>query len=157
MGLVKLVKYHYKEVASAGKLLKELSLLKVDNNIKDLIRNSYFSISILKEREDQLLVISSLARLILDLPLSPIDSPITTGEFISHTKKNLQSSRCNSLFSDNYGATWYDIDNEDWTHKFFMYIYNITKDDTPNFIINRMHSYVNFPYTKSIKQNYLNK
>lgn len=166
VGLFKLFKSKQEDIAiepaTTGRVLKEMSELNLTQSDREILLDLYQSIMSIDDPVDdqwtKLRFISYLARLILDLPLTAIDNPYDSDEYISHTLKRLQSSRCKSLFSLDAGKQWYDVDNDTWMHRVYRWIYkNIFKSSkhTPKFITSRMMPYVTFPYTKNIKQSYL--
>ncbi len=63
------------------------------------------------------LCLSIFERLARFKPLSPIENPMIDGSFVDHTnisdrKSTFQSTRLSSLFSNDNGKTWYDIDRK---------------------------------------------
>ncbi len=44
-------------------------------------------------------------------PITAIDNPMMFNEYISHDKSHYQSTRLGSVFSDDAGNSWYDIDH----------------------------------------------
>lgn len=57
--------------------------------------------------------------------LSPLKNPMTTGEFLDHSDSHggnpvFQSTRKSSVFSEDGGKTWYDIDKRiPWWKRWF--------------------------------------
>lgn len=162
MGLFKLFKTKPDEItiepATTGRVLKETSELKLEPSEREILLDLYQTIMSLDDQENRLTFISYLSRLILDLPLTPVEDPIQTDEYIAHTNNRLQSSRCKSLWTYDAGQTWYDIDNDMTSHKFYRWIYKKVFDSSsnaPKFITKRMLPYVSFPYIKNITESYL--
>jgi hypothetical protein len=61
------------------------------------------------------LCLSIFERLARFLPLTPIENPMIDGSFIDHSdisggNPTFQSNRLSSLFSEDSGKRWYDID-----------------------------------------------
>ena len=48
-------------------------------------------------------------QLMYGAPITPIDNPTITGEYIAHSGLEWQSTRLGSLFSRDGGKSWYDI------------------------------------------------
>jgi hypothetical protein len=72
-------------------------------------------------------------RLMQYKPLTAIENPLQTGEYISHdNRRTFQSTRLSSLFSEDEGKRWYDIALKlRWIDK----------------LLRRKRRFVTFPYT----------
>lgn len=84
-------------------------------------------------------------KLMYGKPLTPLDNPKITGEFIAHTDTHYQSTRLGSLFSDDAGKTWYDIDKFSMKVaicRFFVSFLNLNAKKYKKYIL----PYVEFPY-----------
>lgn len=94
--------------------IKELSLSGILNTPKGaMILDIYnYIISNYDDCDTPLEIANNVKLLLLQKPLSPIDSPVYTGEYINHGNGTLQSTRLSSVFSHDGGATWYDIDRK---------------------------------------------
>lgn len=143
------------EPSSMGRVLKEISEVGLSHTETEILKNLYKTVLVIPEQKNRLEIILYLKKLILDVPLTPVINPMETGEFISHSKTNFQSSRCKSLWSIDGGKNWYDVDGYiplkykiyRWIHK---NIFRLSQK-TPAFITSRMIPYVNFPYIKNIE------
>lgn len=58
------------------------------------------------------MAIKAFSRVAAFKPLNPINNPKLTGDYIEVHEGTLQSTRRFSLFSDDGGATWYDLDGK---------------------------------------------
>jgi hypothetical protein len=157
----KKINNNIQDSASEGRLYKELSLLDINQHKKEVLRALYNTLNNeLPEPDSKLDIISYLARLSIELPLTSLDNPIDTFELIRHSETSFQSSRLKSLFTHDAGQHWYDLDLDNNYHKFFRYIYKHIfqcNPNTPKFITSRMLPYVSFPYFKSITIDYFKK
>lgn len=128
-----------------GYAIKELAL--ANKLISDQGRTTLDLYQILKDNPDNITIVRDLERLLCELPLTPIDDPIATGEFTGKLFHE-QSTRCQHLFFDNEAHRWYDVRYQ----SLFM---NILDKILPNFITTtdwfrtRFYTskkYITFPY-----------
>ena len=149
MGLINLTTTKSKYIT--GSVIKELCLIGKNNQkILDL----YSLLMSQSDEEVELLqTLNILEKLVLQKPLSPLDDPKVTNEYLDHGDKVLQSTRLSSLFSRDNGLTWYDIDRVPKFYWLWSFIYDIipfgrtTKINwLRNYILDKMLYYVKFPY-----------
>lgn len=140
MSLITVVKegtigYAIKELALASKL------------ISDQGRTTLDLYQILKDNPDSRSIAYDLERLLSELPLTPIDDPMTTGEFTGDLNC-IRSTRCQHLFYDQEALRWYDI-------RYPSSFMHILDKILPTFITNtewfavRLYTskkYITFPY-----------
>ena len=88
-------------------------------------------------------------------PLVPLKNPIITKEYMEVGEDVWQSTRLFSVFSNNQGKTWYDINGKKtWANKFMKFIYwsfifplhkrNIVSKSLRNYFWEKTHKAVKF-------------
>lgn len=151
MSLIKNVREKNRKI---GSYLKELSLrgIEINSDQADLIIAIMTLINVADaESRSTYSVWDSLdicKKLMYGTPLTPLDNPKTTGEFIALNDKDLQSSRLGSLFSQDGGETWYDIDKLSFKVMFWRFVVEFLKLN-PKKHKKRLLPYVKFPYDPS--------
>jgi len=94
-------------------------------------------------------IISKIKNICLNIPISPLDDPNYTCEYINHGNNVLQSTRLPSLFSNDNGLTWHDLDKRPNDYYFW---YELNRLIPPIFVktkqkvAKRKLYFVEFPY-----------
>lgn len=147
-----IIRYLTQKKANVGYCLKELSTIGMKSDEPDtLLVIEVMNILNKHDNDDKTYskwnCLDICKQLMYGSPLSPIENPTYTGEYIAHDKHHWQSTRLGSLFSQDCGESWYDINCESWKMKFFRFIAR-RFDKTPNWIKPYLLYYVReFPYT----------
>lgn len=152
MGIVRFIADRI--TAKKESLLKELSLAGLLNTEvgEALIEINKVLFAVEPEFREDVLILADKIR--LGMPLSSLDDPAKTSEFIivDPVTLKLQSTRLPSLFSTDMGLTWYDIDIVPdhffrWT--FINIIFGKPKW-MQNFLRKRLLYHVEFPYDQCL-------
>ena len=149
-----LIAYVRKSLKPTPNIYKELSLA---NLLNTEIGNAVLEINKTLQATDPDLhemVLEITLKLIQNKPLSQIYNPVEHQEFtfVSTNKDGLitlQSNRLLSLFSDDNGLSWYDIDIKPPFRWFWSYLNKsifIKPGRIKNLIKKRLLHYVDFPY-----------
>ena len=140
MGLIDYIVKRNRHVS--GTVLKELALA---GDLNTEVGEAVIEIMKVYEREpdNQDIIYRYVKRLYNNYPLSPIDNPKISGEYIDHGYGHLQACRYLNLCSRDNGESWYDIMHHskfEWLFKFFK---GLISDDTYK---KHVLGYVEFPY-----------
>lgn len=126
-----IIKYLAKQKPTNGFYLKELSIagLKPDQDQTLLILEV---MQVIKKHEDKDSYsawhsLDICKQLMYGAPITPIDNPTQTGEYIAHSGSEWQSTRLGSLFSQTGGVSWYDINHTSIKNRVCRFIYKIHK------------------------------
>jgi hypothetical protein len=145
-----IIKFLAKQKPTNGFYLKELTIagLKHDQPQTHLILEI---MQIIKKHENDNETYSVghcldiCKQLMYGAPITPIDNPTQTGEYIAHTNSQWQSTRLGSLFIDINNGLWYDINVVTLKMKIARFLYKYTK---LKFLKPHLLFYVRkFPYT----------
>ena len=127
-----------------GRIIKELALANVLSTDRGKLTLDLYQL--LYDNPDKIEILNDLNRLLLNLPLTPIDDPFKTGEFI----EDRISSRCEYIRYDAKKGKWYDIR---YPSKFSQFIIKHLplqiRKILPNFILVSIYTtrrYIDFPY-----------
>lgn len=147
-----IIKFLAKQKPTNGYYIKELTMagLKHDQPQTHLILEV---MHVIKKHEDDNETYSVwhcldiCKQLMYSTPITPIDNPSETGEYIAHSKTEWQSTRLGSLFTRDGGNSWYDISHASLKNRVCRAISKwFTK--TPEFLKPHLLFYVKeFPYT----------
>jgi len=74
-------------------------------------------------------------------PLTPVDNPTITGEYVAHTKSRWQSTRAFELFSENSGKSWYNLNYHSLLAEFLYRIFKF------KWLLKFINPPVRFPYS----------
>lgn len=138
MGLIK----HFSQSPGIGWQTKELLLAgfkHADNDTKFILE--VLSLANRYKIEDITYLLDVIEQLYLSIPLTPLEDPSYTSEYIMHNHDVYQSTRLKSLFSKDK-INWYDIDKTSFKIKFYRFIHKyICKLKS-----NKLLYFVRFPY-----------
>ena len=152
MGIVRFIADRI--TAKKESLLKELSLAGLLNTEvgEALIEINKVLFAIEPEFREDVLILADKVR--LGMPLSSLDDPAKTSEFIivDQVTLKLQSTRLPSLFSTDKGLTWYDIDIFPRHYLWWTFINGIFGKPKwmQNFMRKRLLYHVEFPYDQCL-------
>lgn len=127
-----------------GHVIKELALANVLSTDRGKLTLELYEL--LHDYPENIEILDNLKRLLTDLPLTPIDDPFKTGEFV----EDKISSRCEYIRYDVKKGKWYDIR---YPSKFSQFIIKHLplqiRKILPNFILVSIYTtrrYIDFPY-----------
>jgi hypothetical protein len=133
--------------------VKELALANLLNTEEGLLMLSIYKSLINYDLDKKIDILYKLERLCKNLPISSLDNPMYTCEYINHGNGVLQSTRLPSLFSNNAGYTWHDLDKKPKDYDFwnklsitFLYLPFKWFTKTRQYICKRKIYFVSFPY-----------
>ena len=132
---------------TSGFYVKELSLFGLNPNSLETytileimqVLNKYLKEDNGEYSTDTLLEICK--QLNLNKPLTPVDNPTITGEYIAHTKSRWQSTRAPELFTNNGGLWWYNLN---YSSPFAIFLHRILKF---KWLLKFIDPPIRFPYS----------